>query len=128
MEYHPFYAVRPILPGTGGPITCTETLDPGSGHFRAFSEGPGIWHRSHAGIAVRNLRYFGSEPWPFPDSLMIGFVTDHAGGDIRVDNQEIEAASWFTRDTLPPIPSKASICGHSSRPGSDGRSEIVFLT
>ena len=48
------------------------------------------------GIAVRNLRYFGSEPWPFPDSLMIGFVADHAGGDIRIDNKEIEAAGWFT--------------------------------
>jgi len=61
------------------------------------------------GIAVRNLRYFGSEPWPFPDSLMIGFVADYAGGEIRVDNQEIEAAGWFTRDTLPPYPRKASI-------------------
>ena len=61
------------------------------------------------GIAVRNLRYFGSEPWPFPDSLMIGFVADHAGGDIRIDNQEIEAAGWFTRDTLPSFPSKTSI-------------------
>jgi NAD+ diphosphatase len=61
------------------------------------------------GIAVRNLRYFGSEPWPFPDSLMIGFVADHAGGDIRIDNQEIEAAGWFTRDNVPPFPSKASI-------------------
>ena len=61
------------------------------------------------GIAVRNLRYFGSEPWPFPDSLMIGFVADHAGGEIRIDNQEIEEARWFTRDTLPPFPSKTSI-------------------
>ncbi len=61
------------------------------------------------GIAVRNLRYFGSEPWPFPDSLMIGFVADHAGGEIRVDNQEIEEARWFTRDTLPSFPSKTSI-------------------
>jgi len=61
------------------------------------------------GIAVRNLRYYGSEPWPFPDSLMIGFVADHAGGEIRIDNQEIEEARWFTRDTLPPFPSKASI-------------------
>jgi len=61
------------------------------------------------GIAVRNLRYFGSEPWPFPDSLMIGFVAEYAGGDIRIDNQEIEAAGWFTRDTLPPFPSKTSI-------------------
>jgi NAD+ diphosphatase len=61
------------------------------------------------GISVQNLRYFGSEPWPFPDSLMIGFVADYAGGDIRIDNQEIEAAGWFTRDTLPPIPSRMSI-------------------
>jgi NAD+ diphosphatase len=61
------------------------------------------------GIAVRNLRYFGSEPWPFPDSLMIGFVAEYAGGDIRIDNQEIEAAGWFTRDALPPFPSKTSI-------------------
>ncbi len=61
------------------------------------------------GITVRNLRYFGSEPWPFPDSLMIGFVADYAGGDIRIDNKEIEAAGWFTRSTLPPVPSKTSI-------------------
>ncbi len=59
---------------------------------------------------MRNLRYFGSEPWPFPDSLMIGFVAEHAGGgEIRVDNQEIEAAGWFTRDTLPAVPTGASI-------------------
>jgi NAD+ diphosphatase len=61
------------------------------------------------GIAVRNLRYFGSEPWPFPDSLMIGFIADYAGGEIRIDNQEIEAAGWFTRSTLPPFPSRESI-------------------
>ncbi|MFH0967516.1 MAG: NAD(+) diphosphatase [Methanobacteriota archaeon] len=61
------------------------------------------------GIAVQNLRYFGSEPWPFPDSLMIGFVADHAGGEIRIDNQEIEEAGWFSRGTLPLFPSKTSI-------------------
>lgn len=61
------------------------------------------------GIMVRNILYFGSEPWPFPDSLMIGFVADYAGGEIRVDNQEIETAGWFSRNNLPLIPSKASI-------------------
>jgi NAD+ diphosphatase len=61
------------------------------------------------GIAVRTIRYFGSEPWPFPDSLMIGFVAEFAGGEIRVDNEEIEEAGWFTRDTLPQFPSKTSI-------------------
>ncbi|MBN1166838.1 MAG: NAD(+) diphosphatase [Methanospirillaceae archaeon] len=61
------------------------------------------------GIAVKNLRYFGSEPWPFPDSLMVGFVADYAGEDIRVDNREIEEACWFARDTLPSYPQQASI-------------------
>jgi NAD+ diphosphatase len=61
------------------------------------------------GITVRNLRYLGSEPWPFPDSLMIGFVADYAEGEIRIDNQEIEAADWFSRETLPPVPTGASI-------------------
>lgn len=61
------------------------------------------------GIRVQNLRYFGSEPWPFPDSLMIGFVADYAGGEIRMDPGEIEDAAWFSRDRLPPIPSRTSI-------------------
>lgn len=61
------------------------------------------------GVTVHNLRYFRSEPWPFPDSLMIGFVAEYAGGEIRVDNREIESAGWFTRNTLPPYPSGVSI-------------------
>lgn len=61
------------------------------------------------GITVKNLCYSGSEPWPFPDSLMIGFVAEHAGGEIRIDGREIEAAGWFTRDALPSLPSGASI-------------------
>lgn len=61
------------------------------------------------GIKVQHIRYFGSEPWPFPDSLMIGFVADYAGGEIRVDPREIEEAGWFSRDSLPPTPSKTSI-------------------
>jgi len=61
------------------------------------------------GVAVKNIRYFGSEPWPFPDSLMIGFVADHAGGEIIIDNKEIEDAGWFCRDTLPLLPSPMSI-------------------
>lgn len=61
------------------------------------------------GITVENIRYFGSEPWPFPDSLMIGFVADYAGGDLTVDPREIESASWFDRGHLPRIPEKLSI-------------------
>jgi len=61
------------------------------------------------GVSIRNIRYFGSEPWPFPDSLMIGFSADYAGGDIAVDDHEIESAGWFDRDHLPLLPSTMSI-------------------
>jgi len=61
------------------------------------------------GITVKNIRYFGSEPWPFPHSFMIGFVADYAGGEITIDNKEIVSAAWFDRDHLPLIPSPMSI-------------------
>jgi len=61
------------------------------------------------GIAVKNIRYFGSEPWPFPHSFMIGFVADYAGGEITIDNKEIVSVGWFDRNNLPPIPSSLSI-------------------
>lgn len=61
------------------------------------------------GIRVKDIQYFGSQPWPFPHSLMIGFTAHHAGGEISIDNEEIEAAGWFTADNLPKIPGKISI-------------------
>lgn len=61
------------------------------------------------GVTVENIRYFGSQPWPFPNSLMIGFRADYAAGDIVVDGVEIEAADWFRRETLPKLPFKLSI-------------------
>lgn len=61
------------------------------------------------GISVANLRYFGSQPWPFPDSLMVGFLADYAGGDIHIDGLEISDAGWFPRDSLPSIPPRLSI-------------------
>lgn len=61
------------------------------------------------GISVKNIRYFGSEPWPFPHSFMIGFVADYAGGEITIDNNEIVSAEWFDRNNLPLIPSPLSI-------------------
>jgi NAD+ diphosphatase len=65
--------------------------------------------REEVGIRVKNIRYFGSEPWPFPDSLMLGFVADYAGGEIVIDKNEIEAAGWFDRENLPNLPSPMSI-------------------
>jgi len=61
------------------------------------------------GIAIANLRYFGSQPWPFPHSLMIGFVADYAGGEIVPDGLEVEDAGWFAVDALPDLPGPASI-------------------
>ena len=65
--------------------------------------------REETGIEVQDIRYFGSQPWPFPDSLMIGFTARYAGGEIRVDGTEIMEADWFAYDRLPKIPGRISI-------------------
>jgi NAD+ diphosphatase len=63
------------------------------------------------GITVKNLRYFSSQPWPFPHSLMVGFLADFDSGEIEVDGKEILEAYWFDPDKLPNIPPKLSIAG-----------------
>jgi NAD+ diphosphatase len=65
--------------------------------------------KEEVGITVKNLRYFASEPWPFPDSLMIAFEAEYAAGEITIDNNEIVSAGWFGRDNLPQLPSPMSI-------------------
>ena len=61
------------------------------------------------GVRVSRIRYFASQPWPFPNSLMIAFVCDWEGGEIRAQPGEIEAANWFDVLQLPRLPSKISI-------------------
>ncbi|MDP2881396.1 MAG: NAD(+) diphosphatase [Azonexus sp.] len=65
--------------------------------------------REEVGIAIANLRYFHSQPWPFPNSLMVAFLADYAGGTITPDRNEIEAAAWFSPDALPILPEPISI-------------------
>jgi NAD+ diphosphatase len=65
--------------------------------------------REEVGLEVDNIRYFGSQPWPFPNSLMVGFVADYTGGEIAVDNKELMEAAWFTAHSLPQIPPRISI-------------------
>lgn len=61
------------------------------------------------GISVHRLRYFGSQPWPFPNGLMVAFLADHLSGELRPDPVELEDARWFRVDDLPPLPSTLSI-------------------
>jgi len=61
------------------------------------------------GLSIGEIRYFGSQPWPFPDSLMIGFTSTYKHGEISLDDGEIADARWFTADDLPMIPGKISI-------------------
>ncbi|MDA8434263.1 MAG: NAD(+) diphosphatase [Nitrospiraceae bacterium] len=65
--------------------------------------------KEEAGIDVGNIRYLASQPWPFPDTLMVGFAADYAGGVISADDVEIRDAGWFKADNLPAIPPKGSI-------------------
>jgi len=61
------------------------------------------------GIQVRNIRYFCSQPWPYPDSLMVAFTAEYESGEIRIDNKEITDADWYTADRLPGLPLKVSV-------------------
>src|SRR5262249_10918468 len=65
--------------------------------------------REEAGIEVRDLRYFGSQSWPFPDSLMIGFHATYAGGELRPEPSELSDVAWFRVDNLPMVSPRISI-------------------
>lgn len=61
------------------------------------------------GVAIRNIRYLGSQSWPFPSQLMAGFTAEYAGGEVRVEEKELEDARWFAVDELPLLPPRRSI-------------------
>jgi len=60
-------------------------------------------------VRVKNIRYFGSQPWPFPNSLMLGFFADWESGDPSPDGEELTDVRWFSPDDLPNIPPSVSI-------------------
>ncbi len=62
-------------------------------------------------IKVKNIRYFGSQAWPFPNQLMVGYIADYGSGEIEIDEVEIGDAQWFDIDDLPPYPPNISISG-----------------
>lgn len=63
------------------------------------------------GIKVKNIRYFRSQPWPFPNSLMVAFTAEYDEGEIQPDGIEIEHAGWYAVDNMPPRPSKSTVAG-----------------
>jgi NAD+ diphosphatase len=65
--------------------------------------------REEVGIEIENIRYFSSQPWPFPDSLMIAFFADHKSGEIVIDPSELIDAGWFAPDNLPEVPPEGSV-------------------
>src|SRR5262245_47100936 len=67
------------------------------------------------GVRVDNLRYYGSQSWPFPHSLMIAYTAQWVSGEIVKQEDEIEDANWYAFDALPKIPPRFSISGHLIR-------------
>lgn len=90
---------RPFYSTLAGFVEVGETLE--QAVAREVAE--------EAGLAVDDIRYFGSQPWPFTGSLMIGFTARSRGGDIVADPVELADAGWFAPDELPIVPPKLSI-------------------
>jgi NAD+ diphosphatase len=65
--------------------------------------------REETAIEVKNIRYFASQPWPFPHSLMVAFTAEHASGEIRVDPEELVDAGWYTVDNFPSLPDPMTV-------------------
>lgn len=84
-----------------GFVESGETLEQAV-HREVFEE---------VGVKIKNLRYFGSQPWPFPHSLMMGYTAEYDSGDITICEDEIVAADWFGLDNMPQTPPNQSIAG-----------------
>lgn len=65
--------------------------------------------REETSLEVENIRYAGSQAWPFPDQLMVAFYADYKSGKIKIQESEIADARWFRPDALPPLPKPGSI-------------------
>ncbi len=66
-----------------------------------------VWEET--GLKIKNIRYFGNQSWPYPSGLMVGFTADYESGEIKLQEDELSAAAFFSKDNLPEIPRKLSI-------------------
>ena len=88
--------------------TLAGFIEPGESVEQAISREV----KEEVGIEVSDIQYIASQPWPFPDSLMLGFTAQYVSGNICLDSNEIEAADWFDKDNLPTLPTQLSIARH----------------
>ncbi|WP_051219504.1 NAD(+) diphosphatase [Oceanobacter kriegii] len=104
LAHHTRYATD-FYSTLAGFIEAGETIE-AAVHREIFEE---------VSVRVKNLRYFGSQSWPFPGQLMVGFSAEHAEGEIEIDGNEIDDARWFHYNELPNTPGTVSISGQLIR-------------
>ena len=61
------------------------------------------------GLKIKNIRYYKSQPWPYPNNLMLGFFAEYESGELKVQEEELVDCSWFNRHAMPEIPRKLSM-------------------
>ena len=66
-----------------------------------------VWEETH--LRVTNIRYFASQPWPYPSGLMVGFTADYLSGELQLQKSELSDGGWYSRDNLPYLPDPSSI-------------------
>ncbi|KXS50781.1 MAG: NADH pyrophosphatase, partial [Marinobacter sp. T13-3] len=71
--------------------------------------------KEETGLEVENIRYQASQPWPFPHQLMVGFFADYRSGELRLQEDELADAGWFTVEDHPPVPPSTTIAGRLIR-------------
>ena len=65
--------------------------------------------KEETGLDVKNITYFGNQPWPYPSGLMVGFIADYAGGEITLQDEELSSGDFYSRDHFPELPRKLSL-------------------
>lgn len=65
--------------------------------------------KEETGLDIKNITYFGNQSWPYPSGLMVGFIADYAGGELKLQDEELSSGSFYTRDNLPELPRKLSL-------------------
>lgn len=61
------------------------------------------------GLSVKNIRYFGSQAWPFPSGLMVGFITEYESGELKLQEEELKNGAFYKKENLPELPRKLSL-------------------